>query len=1233
MAWSAAQDHAGTLYFGCDTVVSFDGDRWRTEGMGPTYLVRGLDVGPNGRIWAAGVNQIGWFDPGARGRPEYHSLIDRLPGASADLGDVWRVYAQGNDSAVFVARGRVLRWDGRAFTSWDYPGMHLVWSTRTAKAVYVHYPPAGLLRIGAAGPAVALGASVIGPSEIRWLDDSREDWLLLTAQGFRRVHGSTCLPCYTEASAFARANTPTSVVRLASGDLAMGTLQGGIAVIDGSGAILRVFNVGSGLPANQVYSLFVDRDGALWAMGPASIVRLAVGSGSSVYSQRGGYPPGGCSSLARSGDSLLAISHSDILRLASDPDSGGAGRFEPLGNRNSRFYCLMTTPAGVVVGHSNGLGLLSDGVVSALVETWEAVFRMNPSLSRPGSILASLHDRILSVDPATGESRVAVDGLPDYGDTVVDEASGRIWIGTPSRGLFVSEGPGKAAAPAGPRYGPLPTEGPALVARAGATVVVLAGGTAFALQPSGGVFQEVAGFPPGSPLAVSNPDSLGGVWAALAPNTGGRTPMLGRIAPDGAGATWTPRSVEGISSIGSMVCLQVDRSPGGDVLWIAGTESLLRAGPAAAAAHPPPRRPVIRAWVRSGGNPGAVAPAGALPYSTQGIHVEFSSLDYGMRESERFQTMLGGAEGQWSPPTDSPERDFSGLREGSYSFRVRLATDSGVAGEYAELRFEIAPPWWRRPVSRAAFASAAALAVLCLLRIRTRALRRRAELLERRVSQRTEELERANAAKSEFVANMSHEIRNPMGGILASAHELSLAPLGPEHRQAVATLQGCATFLASLVEDVLDFASVEAGAYRVAQAPFSPGEVLASVVEMLRSKAGGTRMDVALDPSLPALVVGDAARIRQVLLNFAANAVKFGGGAVRLSAGAKGGQVVFSVEDNGEGIPLDEQRNLFVRFSRLKSARSSAIPGTGLGLAVSRVLAERMGGTVGYSTAPGLGSTFHLRIPLVEGAVAAPGAQGMDARGERALVVEDIAYNARALGAMLTDLGFEVEFAEDGPTALARLSSAPYRAVFLDCDIPGIDGAEVARRFRASEPPGRRTLILATTAHSAATVLERCLASGMDACMTKPITHEKLREALGRRHGAQAGDAAGAGCDPPGLDLRLVLGPAGPSPRERQRELARFVAALDEAVLQVEGSRSLPRAAVSSRAHRVLSLARMVGAGALAGTAADLQEYADAYTDTELAAEIGTLCRKASELRDALSSGTGRDPLNPASAS
>jgi signal transduction histidine kinase/ActR/RegA family two-component response regulator len=1210
MGWSAAQDRDGTMYFGCNTVVSFDGDRWRPERMDPTYLVRGLDIGPNGRIWAAGVNQVGWFDRGSRGALEYHSLVGQLP--DPDLGDLWAAYALGDDSALFVTWDRVLRWDGKRFASWAFPGRHLLWSTRTARGIYVDYPPLGILRIGPDGPEVAVPAAVIGAAEVRWLDDSGPDWELLTPQGFQVIRGGRMVPRESPASAFVRLSTPTCAARLPDGTLAVGTLRGGIALVGPDGAILRTLDFRAGLPANPVYALFVDRGGALWGVGPSHIFRLGLNSGTTLYTAANGYPPGGCDSLAEAGGDIYVVSHNDVRRLGPDPAGTGAGQFVTLPLTSERFYSVLPTPQGLAVGSLGGLGLWSGGALRRVPALEEAVFRTSPSRARAGNILASLSDRVVSVDPASGAAEVVADSLPDYGDSVIDEASGRVWIGTADRGLYVATPASRRAEPAGRAFGPLPATGPAFVALLGDTVVALTEAGAYSLAPGGERFRAIAGYPGVNPTAISNPGSDDAVWVGLGPSPGGRSPRLGKISPVPGGARWTPESVEGLSDAGSLLGLRVVRSEGRDNLWMLGTEALIRARVTALADRPPPAPPLLRAWVRGDARTAALPVGGALPYSTPAIHVEYSSPDFGGRDSRRFETMLGGAEREWSPPSYEVERDLSGLREGDYDFRVRVVRDTGEEGEPAVLRFAIAPPWWRTAAARGALALTLVLGVLGLLRLRTRALRRRAAKLERMVRQRTEELERANAAKTDFVASMSHEIRNPMGGILGSALELAATPLDPGQQRLVATLQSCASFLASLVEDVLDFAAIEAGAYQVNRAAFSPRQVLEAVARMLGPRAEGGRMEVTVDPALPAQVLGDAARIQQVIVNFTANALKFGGRVIGLAARAEPGHLVFTVSDDGVGIPAEEQKSLFLRFSRLKSARNAAVPGSGLGLAVSHALAERMGGTVGCTSRPGAGSVFHLRIAL-EAALAGPEPAAVDGRGRRALVVEDLDYNARALGLMLGRMGFEVDYAPDGEEALRRMAPGRHAAVFLDCDLPGISGADVARQYRRLERPGERTPVIATTAFTTTADERRCTEAGMDGFISKPITPEKLRRALGRL-------APPPGRPPadPGFDLALLRHVTDGSPSAVAAELAKYLQALDEAVGRVRSAVPGKRAAVASAAHRVLSLARMVGAIDLGDTARDLQEMAAAYSEGELAAEVEALGRHAAGLRAAL---------------
>jgi signal transduction histidine kinase/CheY-like chemotaxis protein len=1235
MAWSAAQDRRGAMYFGCDTLLSFDGDRWRSDAVASSYMIRGLDVGPNGRIWVGGMNEIGWFEAAATGPLSYHSLAGELPAAEGAIGEVWSVYALGNEQAVFIAKDRILRWDGRRLVSWSVPGADMVWSTRANSGIYVDEPRRGLMKMGADGPLVALPSSLVGTTPIRWLADSGPDKLLLGSDGLRTLHAGACRPLESEASAFVRANTLTSAVNLEGDLLAVGTIKGGIAIIDRAGHLRHVYDHRSGLPSDQVYSLFADRQGSLWAMGPTSITRLALHSDVSVFGPEAGYPENGVEALAESSGSLYAASHTDLFRLIDGPHPSRAGRFAPLGISSDRFYGLVSLPEGVLVGHLRGLGVLGPDGLRNVGGSNEPVFRLAPSESAPGTVLASHSDSVDAVEVGSGRTTRLAESLPDYADTVAEEGGGPLWIGTQSKGLFVVRPGSTRAAPAGQGSGGLPPSGPAMVGRVGPSVVVLTRQGAFYLDPAERVFHPISGVPLGTPAALSNADGQGSIWATLEPEAGGRLPFLGRLSWTVSGATWTPQAVEGLAALGSPLSLRVDRSAEGDTLWIAGTAALLRLGPRALQGNRPPPRPVIRAWIEKGAGGRAVPLAGALAYANQRLHAEFSSFDFGLKASEHYQSMLVGAENEWSAPTDSAERDVSGLREGTYDLVVRLRADSGEVSAPAVFHFEVAPPWWRTRLAYGALALTGTAALLAFSRFRQRTLRRRALLLESRVRERTDELERANAAKSRFVASVSHEIRNPIGGILGSTLALSRTPLDTEQREMVSTLGNCASFLASLVEDILDLAAIEAGALRTVAAPMEPRHLLESVVAMLKPRAAGAHLEAAVAGEVPESIVCDGARVQQVIVNFALNSLKFGGQNIRLSVDVRGGCVEFSVADDGPGIPGEEQKQLFIPFSRLESARSSAIQGSGLGLAVSRMLAEKMGGAVGLESTVGLGSRFFISLPLVVGRPVNALPQPLSVRGARALVVEDIDYVAGAMGWMLEGLGFKVDFAADGEQALERLASVSYDAVFLDFDIPKISGLEVARRFRASETEGRRTLLIATTALSTAGDRDACLAAGMDAFLAKPVTPEKLSAVLVSTRDGRFTMEPIDYSETPSLwneepDLEMLRRLTDGSPAGLAREVDRYFASLDEALAGLTSARTADvGATLASAAHRLLSLARIVGAGSLAAAAADLQEFAAVYTRREIDEQTALVRREADALRRMLDRQRLAAPASP----
>jgi signal transduction histidine kinase/ActR/RegA family two-component response regulator len=394
-----------------------------------------------------------------------------------------------------------------------------------------------------------------------------------------------------------------------------------------------------------------------------------------------------------------------------------------------------------------------------------------------------------------------------------------------------------------------------------------------------------------------------------------------------------------------------------------------------------------------------------------------------------------------------------------------------------------------------------------VLALRDVTLARKAEAEMRRAR---DAAEAAARAKTEFLANVSHEIRTPMNAVLGMTNLLLDTPLNAEQREYAETVQRSGQSLLELLNDILDYAKIEAGKLALRPVRFSLAGAVEEVVDLYASAAAakGLRLEVDYAPDAPRRLVGDPGRVRQVLLNLVGNAVKFTEqGFVRIevrpdAAGGAGG-VRLAVADSGIGIAPEKLGRLFDRFEQVDSSPARRFGGTGLGLAISRSLVEMMGGEIGAESAPGAGSRFWFRLalPLDTGPDTAQGVPAAvlpaDLRA-RVLVVEDNAVNQRLAVRMLEKLGCRVDVAGSGREAIALWERLPYDVVFMDCLMPELDGFETTRAIRRRENGSRHTRIVALTASAMPEDRARCLESGMDGFVAKPIDPQVLREELER---------------------------------------------------------------------------------------------------------------------------------------
>ena len=1224
--WAMCDAGHGQIWVGSDELYLLSKGRRKSIPLPTsTYAVRALARDAEDRVWVGSIGEIGYLERTPAGDWKYHSMQPELEAAGIhDLLDIWSVHST-RHGIVFLESSRILRWNGQQFQSWNLQGPQPRFATKDHDTLWILQQELGILRMEAAGPELVFEADSLPDTHPLWILSANESTLLGAVNGIFRFTNNQWkkLP---NLSRITKGALPAQVSRIDFETIAIGSYHKGVVVATVHDEILAHINTESGLPNDSVMGMWFDGKTHLWVGLQEALASIEITGETSIFGPSNNLKHLPVLRVAHHEDNTYVLSKVELLRINRPESPESPPTLETVLQPSSLFSDIHTEPGIMWVSESTGV-------------IHEFRHGNNPRLLFPDSsdfdfsFMRSSHPDmpivyasgtsigfIRLVSESKYEKSLAL-SLPTYILSIAAQSPSDIWVSTYTQGIFryhihpstnpprtqfVSSHVLEAQSPAQSSRTLLSTVGDSLFA--------LSGNSVHTFDTELGRFRKDLRWANLSATAATTaPDGLLAYWTVTSNQLSSPTEhsvmmLLELIADESTGKLQSNLlEIPGVEKIGHINTIDLTHEQGQRVLWLSGNRGTLRFVPAAKAdySHEPTSVRISRILENAQPVPLHKGnPVRALHSNTHTLEFELEGIDPLGRTPQTYQYRIPKLTTQWSLATIEPSIRFTGLSPGRYDLEIQIIDILGNPKTNLSSSFYIHPPWFQTIWAYALYLSILSGGIIGIIKWKLHHTRRLNLHLNRLVQERTQELAKASAAKNEFIECISHEIRNPLNGISNLVDLLSDANLSQDIRKLASSLKRSTSHLNEVFSEILGYAQLEYGHILSTQSPFR----LIPLIEDIRilfekpARETGTELSISIPNPFEDGFSGDAEKIRSILVNYLGNAIKYAPGQpiqvlikTQPARSAHKQRLRISVCDRGNGVSPSDQELLFTKFGRGTAVKQQGIPGTGLGLATCKAIADLLPAKVGYRDHPDGGACFWLEVELAKAQVSSPPTEDCTLEGN-ALIVDDQEYNQAVLCGIVGSLGYQCDCTASVKQALILANHRAFSVVFLDWELPDGTGDQVARQLR-KKPLNSKTIIIATTAHNSEEVRDQCRLAGMDGFALKPFNREQLRsiifQTLRQRELAESEQERpfliSTEPTPEGLSLQVFHDFSLGNPERAAQAVSLYLTTLEHELQQLrEHIKAENPEAVAAQAHRIRSHAALINDVRLNTAANDL---------------------------------------------